>query len=76
MLATGNWTTSPVQSPAEPDFTFSSTRPDRVIDWILVPKPWSLVSKQVFPLTLSDHRPVIGLIRWQEPGLRSDGKIE
>jgi hypothetical protein len=57
MLALRNKVTS------EADFTFSSTEPMQVIDWIFVPRPWQLVSRQVYPLDLSDHRPVVGIVR-------------
>lgn len=64
LLQSGIWSTLPREHAFEPDMTFSSTRPDRVIDWILVPQPWELLTKQVFPVTFSDHRPVIGVIRY------------
>lgn len=39
--------------------TFRSDRPVRIIDWILVPKPWQVRSYFADPSELSDHRPVI-----------------
>ncbi len=43
--------------------TFRSDRPSRVIDWVLVPKPYELESYEVVDSLLSDHRPVIVEIR-------------
>lgn len=62
----GQWTTLPVRDPHPPDYTFSSTEPKLVIDWILAPRPWTLISKQVYPIDLSDHRPVTGTIRIED----------
>jgi endonuclease/exonuclease/phosphatase family metal-dependent hydrolase len=63
MLADGRWTTLPTDLPSPADFTFSSIQPKLVIDWILAPKPWELLSRQVYPVEYSDHRPVIGVLR-------------
>lgn len=50
----------PVDAPADAKaYTFRSDRPDRVIDWILVPKSLSVPDYWVEPSTLSDHRPVV-----------------
>ena len=47
------------QVAGDDDFTFPSTRPDRVIDWVLVPADWRIASKRVVPVQHSDHRPVV-----------------
>jgi len=44
------------------EMTFSSMRPTRVIDWILVPNGWSFGEYLIVPSQLSDHRPVIATI--------------
>lgn len=60
------WHTLPEKVTSNADFTFSSTEPIQVIDWIFVPRPWQLVSRHVYPLDLSDHRPVVGIIRMRD----------
>ncbi|MCC7424042.1 MAG: endonuclease/exonuclease/phosphatase family protein [Planctomycetaceae bacterium] len=64
------WHTLPEKVTSDADCTFSSTEPKQVIDWIFVPRPWQLVSRQVYPIDLSDHRPVLGVVRMtdREPG--------
>ena len=72
LLDTGQFSTFPdrVTEPAE--FTFSSMKPVKVIDWILVSRPWKLQSSEVVPSMLSDHRPVFGTVelRPTEPDKR------
>jgi endonuclease/exonuclease/phosphatase family metal-dependent hydrolase len=68
------WHTLPEKVTSEADFTFSSTEPMQVIDWIFVPRPWQLVSRQVYPLDLSDHRPVVGIVRMMGDDAGSAGK--
>ena len=40
-------------------FTYHAAEPNRVIDWILVPRQWSILEYAVLPSLLSDHRPVM-----------------
>lgn len=59
LLETSGYKTLPA-GPLDPaDFTFSSVEPEAVIDWILVPPDWTIISRQVIDTQLSDHRPVI-----------------
>lgn len=55
--------TLPNEPPDTKGMTFPSTAPDRVLDWVLVSPPLRIVSREVYPLTESDHRPVIGVVR-------------
>ncbi len=55
--------TLPAGSPKSEDFTFPSTSPRSVIDWILVPREWKIISKAVIGTPagehLSDHNAVV-----------------
>jgi endonuclease/exonuclease/phosphatase family metal-dependent hydrolase len=59
LLSTGAYATRPSGQPQETDFTSPSIEPFRVIDWILVPATWDIVSKTVIDAKLSDHLPVV-----------------
>jgi endonuclease/exonuclease/phosphatase family metal-dependent hydrolase len=59
LLDTGAYRTLPSGQPQEDDMTFPASHPSTVIDWILVPRDWEIVSKRVIATTLSDHRPVV-----------------
>jgi len=59
LLAAGGYRTSPAKSPRPSDFTFPSPDPRRTIDWILIPREWELISRQVLPGMLSDHKAVL-----------------
>lgn len=59
LLEGGGFNTLPKGSPGADDFTFPSVAPDRVIDWVLVPADWRIVSKYVLPVGHSDHTPVV-----------------
>ena len=51
---------SPDGAPQSHEFTFSSMRPQSVIDWILFERPeLQLLSQRVITSKLSDHYPVI-----------------
>jgi endonuclease/exonuclease/phosphatase family metal-dependent hydrolase len=65
LLDEGDFTTLLPSANAVEQMTFSSTSPSRIIDWILVDDRLQLLSQQVPPLTLSDHRPIIGVIEWK-----------
>ncbi len=52
----------PTKNPRVDDFTFSSTDPQRVIDWILIPPETRYAEYRVLPSELSDHRPVMAVI--------------
>ena len=54
--------TLPVSAPENEDFTFHSLRPGKVIDWVLVPETWKILSRKVPDIPLSDHRPVIYIL--------------
>ncbi len=62
LLDEGGFTTLLPQADAVQQMTFPSTSPNRVIDWILVDETLQLLSQEVFPLQLSDHRPIIGVV--------------
>lgn len=47
------------------DMTFPSDQPDRVIDWILIPRSWAFVAYSVHRSDVSDHCAVLADI---EPG--------
>jgi endonuclease/exonuclease/phosphatase family metal-dependent hydrolase len=59
LLETGAYRTLPSGQPQEDDLTFPASHPITVIDWVLVPREWEIVSKRVIATTLSDHRPVV-----------------
>lgn len=45
-------------------FTFNTSRPDRVIDWVLASKPLRLIDTQAITTETSDHRPIVVEIHW------------
>ncbi|MGB7345771.1 MAG: endonuclease/exonuclease/phosphatase family protein [Pirellulaceae bacterium] len=49
----------PLQDKEAGTKTYPAHDPDRVIDWIVVSNDWPILSYQVIPSTLSDHRPVV-----------------
>lgn len=63
LLSKTGFETLPKEPPNAAGLTFPSTAPDRVLDWVLVSPPVRIVSREVYPLTESDHRPVIGVVR-------------
>jgi len=48
--------------PREAELTFTSTQPQRAIDWILIPPRWHYERYRVFDIELSDHRPVMATV--------------
>jgi endonuclease/exonuclease/phosphatase family metal-dependent hydrolase len=59
LLGSGAYRTLPSGQLLEEDMTCPAPHPTTVIDWILVPAAWNILSKRVIATTLSDHRPVI-----------------
>jgi len=59
LLADGGFRTLPSAKPRAEDLTFSTTIPRSVIDWILVPPDWRILSRTAIDTKLSDHRPVV-----------------
>lgn len=59
LLARGAYQTLPVGDPCQDDLSFSSMSPRAVIDWILVPKGWKIISKAVINRPVSDHKAVV-----------------
>lgn len=55
LLKTGYWKTLPDKKPDKPDYTFDTTDPSRVIDWILAPSDWKIIRKEVKGGKNSDH---------------------
>lgn len=51
-------------------FTFPAVRPDRVIDWIMIPPAWQFVEYDVDPSQHSDHRAVLSSIKPKAPDAR------
>lgn len=52
------WKTLPGKDPSKDEFTYPTSNPTVVIDWILVPLKWSIISKEIPLVNLSDHLPV------------------
>jgi endonuclease/exonuclease/phosphatase family metal-dependent hydrolase len=50
------WRHNPSDPPDDDAMTFHSSRPTRVIDWILIPRDWSVESYDIVSSELSDHR--------------------
>ena len=48
--------------PSQNEMTYSSTRPTRVIDWVLIPSGWRFAEYLIVPSELSDHRAVIATV--------------
>jgi endonuclease/exonuclease/phosphatase family metal-dependent hydrolase len=63
LLQDGLFRTTPMENPSPVELTWPATRPDRVLDWITVSGPLEVISKSVYPLELSDHRPVVATVR-------------
>ena len=60
LLEGGGYATLPREKPTEQDHTISAARPSAyVIDWILVPPTWRILSRRAVPLPWSDHRAVV-----------------
>lgn len=59
LLARGAYQTLPTTAPSRDDLTYWSVKPSRVIDWILVPPGWKIISKTALPRPLSDHKAVV-----------------
>jgi endonuclease/exonuclease/phosphatase family metal-dependent hydrolase len=57
LLDSGGYTTLPLRNPTPEDSTGSG--PIEVIDWILVPPSWRILSERAVPLPWSDHRAVV-----------------
>lgn len=62
----GHFNYRPKENPRTGDFTFSATSPDRIIDWILIPREWRYTGYRVIDSELSDHRPVVATVRFAE----------
>ena len=59
LLGDGKVKTLPFDTAEASDMTFPSENPSSPIDWILVPKDWTIVEKQVHAYPLSDHCMVV-----------------
>lgn len=55
----GAFHTLPLAEPAPEDATYPAPDPKRVIDWILVPSGWRIISRRVVVTDLSDHALVV-----------------
>ena len=49
----------PDRLPLPEELTFHTAHPSTVIDWIMVPPAWRIVSREAPAVELSDHHPVI-----------------
>ena len=70
LRATGRWRRRPLATPRANELTFHSARPTRVIDWILVPRPWTVEAYEVLDTDLSDHLPVVANVGMERPSTR------
>lgn len=52
------WRTLPEEIPSKAEFTYPTSDRRVVIDWVLVPPGWSITSKEIPSVDLSDHLPV------------------
>jgi endonuclease/exonuclease/phosphatase family metal-dependent hydrolase len=69
LLARGAYQTRPIGEPCQEDSTFWSRKPCAVIDWILVPAGWKIISKTTINRLLSDHIAVVMEVEVEnEPG--------
>jgi endonuclease/exonuclease/phosphatase family metal-dependent hydrolase len=59
LLGQGAYQTWPTGPPRREDLTFSSLEPRMVIDWILIPRDWKIMAKEVGGGQLSDHLAVV-----------------
>ena len=59
LLGRGAYQTWPTGPPRREDLTFPSHEPQIVIDWILIPRDWRIISKEVRGGQLSDHLAVV-----------------
>jgi endonuclease/exonuclease/phosphatase family metal-dependent hydrolase len=59
LLDGGGYTTSPLRNPTRSDFTIVVGNPIKIVDWVLVPPSWTIVSRKVLPLSASDHCAVV-----------------
>jgi len=59
LLGRGAYQTWPTGPPRREDLTFPSHEPQTVIDWILIPRDWKIISKEVRGGRLSDHLAVV-----------------
>ena len=59
LLARGAYQTRPIGEPSQEDSTFRSRKLRAVIDWILVPEGWSIISKTTINRPLSDHLAIV-----------------
>jgi endonuclease/exonuclease/phosphatase family metal-dependent hydrolase len=62
LLGRGYWHTDPARELQPKHFTFPSEKPDRAIDWVLVPKSWRILSRESPPSSASDHLSVICVV--------------
>jgi endonuclease/exonuclease/phosphatase family metal-dependent hydrolase len=65
LMGTGAYVTLPISNPDSSEFTISVGKPSAIVDWILVPFSWKIISKQVLPLTVSDHYPLMMDVQFQ-----------
>lgn len=60
----------------EDQLTHPAERPDRVIDYILAPAHWEVLSYQVLPSTVSDHRAVYARFRCPASTCESGAEVD
>jgi len=66
LTALGRLDHRPKENPQLADFTYPTMSPDRVIDWVLIPREWRFTDYRVIDSDLSDHRPVVATVRFAE----------
>ncbi|MBM82601.1 MAG: hypothetical protein CMJ78_18715 [Planctomycetaceae bacterium] len=67
LLGEGPFHALPVDAPEESEMTYPFPKVASLIDWVLVAKPHRAVVREVYPLGLSDHLPVISTVQLLEP---------
>lgn len=70
LFGSGRFQALPAEPPEKKDCTFPSENPDRVIDWVLVPRGWQVRERMVPASDLSDHLPVV--VEVGRPEIRQD----
>ena len=59
LLEAQAYRTAPTTSPGADDFTFPSRQPEKVIDWVFLPRPWRLLERRTMDSQVSDHRALV-----------------
>ncbi len=66
LTASDRFQIRPQAAPGVDEMTYPSTSPGQVIDWIMIPRAWRFVDYRTIESQLSDHRPVVATVEWDE----------